>query len=145
MSVLTLFVLLGTVGVFGIRTRTATVSAAGYSLSLQYPFTDRAGEPVHWVLTVHREGGFPDTVDVGLTQSYLDTLDLNDIQPQSSDSKTVGPYVVWTFTRPAGEDLRISIDAQIQLNAHFGAEGTVAVFEEDKPVASLRFRTWTAP
>ena len=66
-----LIVLAGAVGLFGIRTRTVTASSAGYTMALQYPATDRADQPVHWLLTLKHAGGFSGPVDVAITQSYL--------------------------------------------------------------------------
>ena len=52
-----LIVLAGAVGLFGIRTRTVTATGGGYTMTLEYPWTDRSDQPAHWVLTVERPGG----------------------------------------------------------------------------------------
>jgi hypothetical protein len=142
--VLAAFVLAGAVGLFGIRTRTVSASGGGYQMSLDYPWTDRPGQPIHWVLTVRRDGGFTDDVHVGITQAWFDLLDLNDIEPQPSASHSDGRFVVWTFDPPAGDVLRVSIDALIQLNTHFGSGAEVAVMEGGRPVVSVHYRTWVA-
>jgi hypothetical protein len=139
------FVLAGSIGAFGIRTGTVTGSGGGYDLSLAYPLTDRSSMPIHWVLTVRRPGGFGKSVDVGLTRSYLDLLDINDIEPEPSGSRDVGDMVVWTFDPPVGDTLVVSLDGQIQMNTLFGSGATVSVLEGQRPVASLHYRTWTAP
>jgi len=139
------FVLCGVFGLFGIRTRTVTGAGGGYRLTLSYPFTDRSDQPIHWVLSVRHPGGFSGPVNVGLTQSYLDLLDMNDIEPQPSSAKSVGSFVQWTFDPPQGEVLTVSIDGNIQLDAHFGAPATVAVLQHGSPVAELHYRTWVAP
>ena len=143
--VLAAFVALGAFGLFGIRTKTVTASGGGYDLSLDYPWTERSGQPLHWVLTIHRAGGFPDKVNVAIEQSYLDLIDLNDIQPDPESTTTRGNFVVWTYDPPPGDFLRISIDAIIQTNAHFGAGAVVAILEDGRPVVSLRYHTWVAP
>lgn len=146
LGVLTVIVLAGAVGLFGIRTRTVSASGGGYSMSLQYPSTDRADEPVRWVLTLVHPGGFTGSVDVAVTQSYLDMLDVNAIQPEPSSSRNDGGFVVWTFDPPAGNRLRVLLDANIQLNAHLGAGAVVSVLDEHgHPVVSVRYRTWVAP
>jgi hypothetical protein len=145
LGILSAFVLCGAIGLFGIRTRTTTATGGGFALTLSYPFTDRSDQPIHWVLLVRHAGGFTGPIDVGITQSYLDLLDFNDIEPAPSDARTDGSFVVWTFSPPRGNVLRISIDAQISLNAHFGAGATVAVFEGGTPVVKLPYRTWVAP
>ena len=63
----------------------------------------------------------------------------------ASAARNVGGMVVWTFDPPAGDTLVVSMDGLIQMNAHFGAAAVVSVFEGDRPVASLHYRTWTAP
>jgi len=143
-GILAAFVLAGAAGLFGIRTRTVSASAGGYDLSVEYPAADRPGQPIHWVVTLHRPGGFGGPVDIGVTQSYLDILDMNDVEPAPSGSMTSGEFVVWTFDKPEGETLRVSVDALIQLNTHFGAENTVAVLDHMLPVVQVHYRTWVA-
>jgi hypothetical protein len=142
---LTTFVVLGALGFFGIRTRVASASGGGYNLSVAYPHTDRPGEPIHWVISVTRSAGFEEPIDIGITQSYFDLLDINDIQPSPTASLTNGRFLVWTFDPPAGAVLRVTIDALIQLNTHFGSEAVVAVLEGGHPVVSVNYRTWVAP
>jgi hypothetical protein len=84
-------------------------------------------------------------VDIGISQSYLDLLDVNDIEPSPSSSHDDGRFVVWTFDPPANGPLRVSLDGNIQLNAHFGAGADVAVLEGGRPVLSMHYRTWVAP
>lgn len=142
---LSLIVLAGALGFFGIRTRTVTAVANGYSMRLDYPWTERAGEPIHWVLTLHHDGGFSGPVDIGITQTYLDLLDLNAINPEPSASRNVGDSVVWTFDRPDGDVMRVQIDAFVQLNAHLGADADVFVLEDGARVVKVHYRTWVAP
>ena len=114
-------------------------------MRLEYPWTDRSGEPIHWTLSVRRDGGFSGPINVGITQSYLDLLDVNAINPQPSASHSDGANVIWTFDPPNGSTLRVQIDAFIQLNAHLGASADVAIFEEGEPVVGVHYRTWVAP
>ncbi len=144
-GVLAAIVLAGALGFFGIRTRTATAVANGYSLRLDYPWTERAGEPIHWVLTLHREGGFSGPVSIGITQTYLDLLDLNAINPEPSSSRNGGDAVVWTFAPPDGDVLRVQIDAFVQLNAHLGADADVFVLQDGARAVNVDYRTWVAP
>ncbi|MFN2543725.1 MAG: hypothetical protein ABR600_04015 [Actinomycetota bacterium] len=143
--ILAVFVALGLSGTLGIRTKTVSAIGSGYEMSLQYPANERSAQTVHWELFLRHPGGFDGKVDVGITQSYLDLLDYNDVEPQPSASRTSGPYVVWTFDPPDGDVLRVSLDAFIQANAHFGAGAEVAVFEGGVPVVSVHYRTWVAP
>ena len=132
-------------GLFGIRTRTVTATSGGYSLAVAYPWTDRSDQPVHWAISVRRARGFNGKVNVAVLQSYLDLIDLNDIEPSPVSTTTRGRFVVWTYAPPPGDVLRITVDANIQLNAHFGAGNEVAVMEGGRPVVSVKYRTWVAP
>lgn len=145
LATIALFALVGALGFLGIRTRTATGGGGGYTMRLEYPWTDRSDQPIHWVLTVAHPGGFSGPVDIGITQSYLDLLDVNDIEPAPSATHSSPPFVVWTFDPPAGDVLTVSLDANIQLNAHFGAAAEVAVLEGGRIMASVHYRTWVAP
>jgi hypothetical protein len=145
LAVVALIVLSGAVGLFGVRTRTVTASGGGYTMSLEYPATDRSAQPAHLVLSVQRAGGFSGPVQIGITQSYLDLLDLNAIEPEPSASKNVGGFVVWTFGPPEGDVMRVLLDANIQLDAHFGARAQVAVFDHGYPAVHVNYRTWVAP
>jgi hypothetical protein len=145
LAFLAAFVGLGAFGLFGIKTSTLSASGGGYEMTLQYPSHDRPGQPIRWILSVRRPLGFIGPVNVAITQTWFDLLDLNDIEPQPSGTRSQGPFVVWTFDPPAGDVLRVSIDALIQLNTHFGSEATVAVLEGGRPVVSVRYRTWVAP
>ena len=138
-------VALGASSLLGIRTKTVSGHGHGYSITLQYPANERSDQPVHWILAVRRAGGFSGPVDIGITQGYLDLLDLNDIEPSPSSTHTNGPFVVWSFDPPATDVLRVSIDANVQLNAHFGSGAEVAVLEGGRPMTSVRYRTWVAP
>jgi hypothetical protein len=135
----------GAIGLMGIRSRSVAGQAAGYSMALTYPYTERSSQPIRWILTVRHAGGFAGDVDVAIEQSYLDLLDLNDIQPAPSDSRTQGSLVVWTFTKPTGDVLRVTIDAIIQANAHLGAGGRVSLMRGTTPLLTLSYRTWVAP
>lgn len=145
LALIAAFVLLGAVGLFGIRTRTVSAVGGGYAVTLAYPATDRSDQPIHWELSVRRAGGFSGPVHVGVSQSYLDLLDLNGIEPQPTESHTDGPFVVWTFDPPDGDVLRVTLDANIQVNAHFGEGAVVAILEGGTPVVSVKYRTWVAP
>ena len=139
------FVAVGAWGMFGIRTRTVAAAGGGYRLIATYTAADRAQLPVRLNFTVQRPGGFAGPVDVGITQSYLNVLDLNDIEPQPSGSHSAGDLLVWTFDRPAGDTLHVTVDAIIEENAQFGRSAVVAVVEGAIPLVQVSFRTWVAP
>jgi hypothetical protein len=142
---LSLFVLLGAVGVFGIRTRTVSNAAAGYRLTVTYPATERAQMPVRLSAVVGHDGGFTDPIDIGLTAEYMNLLDYNDIEPQPSKSVNAGDLIVWTFEPPVGDTLRVTLDAIIEANTRFGGPARLVVFSGGVPVVSVSFRTWVAP
>src|SRR5436309_3162195 len=93
LTFIALVVLAGAVGLLGIRTRTVTATGGGYRMSLEYPWTDRSDQPVHWMLTLDHAGGFSGPVEVAITQSYLDLLDINAIEPEPTGSRSEGKFV----------------------------------------------------
>ncbi|HJP66413.1 MAG TPA: hypothetical protein VKA30_08935 [Actinomycetota bacterium] len=145
LGLLALFVLLGAVGVFGIRTRTVSAAGNGYRLTLTYPATDRPQQPVRLTAVIAHDGGFAKPIEVGLTQEYLNLLDLNDIEPAPSASHNAGDLVIWEFDPPAGDTLVVTIDAIIEANARFGLPATLSVFDQGALAATVSFRTWVAP
>jgi hypothetical protein len=145
LGVLTAFVLLGAIGVFGVRTNSVSNAAAGYRLTVTYPAADRAQMPIRLTAVVDHDGGFSDPVQIGLTAEYMNLLDFNDIEPQPSASHNAGDLVIWTFDPPAGETLRVTLDAIVEANARFGGPAELVVLSGGVPVVNVSFRTWVAP
>jgi len=140
------FVLAGLAGVFGTKTGSVAAERGGYSLHLDYAATGRRGVPVEWRLSIRRAGGFGGPVKVAVPIDYLDRLDINDIQPAPSQSTTSGDDVVWSFDAPLGDELTVSLDAEVDPAAPGGSvHGSASVLESDRPVATVDYTTRVMP
>jgi hypothetical protein len=144
-ALLALFVGIALFGGFGYRTGTISTSGGGFRLDLRYPAIARPGQSVQWILSIHRDGGLPESVQVATTVRYLDTFDFNDIEPSPDAATTDATDVTWTFTAPPGEDMTIFIDALVATQVWRGADARTSVVEDGVPVATLAYATRIAP
>ncbi len=92
-----LFLLLGALGVYGVRTKTATAAGGGYELSVDFASISRPGLATPWAFEVRRPGGFPDGVTVAVTSSYFDVFDENGLGPAPAEETTDGDLTIWRF------------------------------------------------
>ena len=145
LAVLACFVALGLIGVLGVHTSSADTRANGYSVSLDYPRTARAGLDVAWQATVTRERGFTGPVELAVTADYFDIYETQGFFPEPDSQTRDGATLYLTFTTPPGDTLVVSYDAYIQPSSQVGRDGTLAVREDGREVASVDFDTWLAP
>ncbi len=144
-ALLMIFVGIALFGGFGYRTGSASASGGGYRLELRYPAMGRAGQSVQWILSIHRDGGLPESVRVSTSVGYFDTFDFNDMEPQPDSATTDARDVIWTFVAPAGDDMTITIDALVATQAWRGASAQTSVLEDGNPVATITYTTGIAP
>ena len=114
MAALGIFLALGALGFYGVRTRTTTASGGGYELSVRYASVSRPGLATPWSFEVTRPGGFPDGLTVAVTSSYFDAFDENGLGPAPVEESTDGELTIWRFGPSAGDTLSVSFDARIE-------------------------------
>jgi hypothetical protein len=142
------FLLAGLLGVFGVRSRTVTASADGYTLTVTYASAARPGLAAPWTVEVTKEGGFDKkTVKVSTTGSYFAMFDENSLDPDPSASTTEGEDIVWEFDAPEGDTLTIDFDARIgpSVQSLWPPEAVTAVLEGQRRVVEVRYRTRVWP
>ena len=145
-TMLALFVAAAVLGWFGLRTRTVRTTAGTVSVELQYASISRRGITTPWQLTVHRDGGLPEQVDVAVSLAYLDALQTQRVSPDPSRSTTTGDTEVWTFSTSGTDTLVVALDADTDPQTAPGRHrGSVTVRAGDQPVATLRFMTMVVP
>ena len=145
-TVLTLFVLAGLVGVFGVRESTVHGSGGGYDVSVHHASVARAGSDVPWRVTIRREDGFDSAVTLALTADYLRIYEHQGWFPEPTDQTRDGEWLYLTFAAPQGPELVIDLDAYVQPNAPVGAGGEVSVVDADGAlVAVTKFSTRLVP
>ena len=142
-----LFLLLGALGVYGVRTKTSTAAGGGYELSVDYASISRPGLATPWAFEVRRPGGFPDGVTVAVTSSYFDVFDENGLGPAPAEETTDGDLTIWRFGPTTSDTLSVSFDARIEPGVQLTtAKGELSVLGAgDQPVVTVAFKTFVMP
>jgi hypothetical protein len=144
-TVLCLVVVAASIGALGGHTSTATGSGGGYRMTLDYPGVERAGIDTFWELTVVHPGGFSGPVTVAVTGDYFDLFETQGFYPTPSATTRDAKNMYMTFTKPAGDTLKVMFDAYIQPYSVFGKKATVSVVKNGVPLASISYHTWLIP
>ena len=148
-TLLVVFLALGLLGVFGVRSGSKDAAAGRYQVHLDYARSSRPGLTTPFSFEVTRTGGFPDgrPIRIAVSTKYLETLQLDGIQPEPSSSTGGDKTLVWEFDPPSGDTLSVSVDGHVDPSASPGRRhGTLSVLgDDDRPVASVHFMTWVVP
>src|SRR5690349_4543664 len=79
---LVLVVVAALAGAFGVHARTASASGGGYHLDVRYSSTARPGITVPFEVQVTRDGGFSGPVQLAVSDSYVDALQVGSLLPE---------------------------------------------------------------
>ena len=140
------FLLLGLLGVLGVRSGRVTASGGGYELEVVYPRVARPGLAVPWTVTVRRPGGFDGPVTLATTSEYLDVFDSANLDPEPESATRDGQRALWEFTPPRdGDTLEVSLDTRVGPHVQWGKSAVTAVLRDDAPVVQVRYRTYVLP
>jgi hypothetical protein len=143
---LTIVVVAGALGVFGVHTRSVTRSNAGWTLTLTYPQVARAGLDVEWRARLHHPGGVHNGVTLAITADYLDIFDGASFIPQPDSETSDGRFVYLRYDSPPGSsDFQVTLDAYIQPASQQGKRAEVIAYVNSAPVARTRIHTWLFP
>lgn len=145
MTALAAFLLAGALGAFGVRTTTATASAQGWTLTVEYAAVTRPGLATPFAFQVTRVEGFDGPVTVAVPGAYLDHFDENGLDPDPLGSTATPDQIEWEFEAPDGDTLAVSYDARWEPASQESADGAVAVLVDGEPVVSVPFRTRVWP
>lgn len=118
-AALSLFLLFGALGVYGVRTRTRSATGGGYELSLTYATVSRPGLATPFSFEVRRQGGFPQGLTVAALSSYFDVYDENGFSPTPEEETADGERTIWTFGPSTADILTIALDARIEPGVQF--------------------------
>ncbi len=145
-SLLVVFLLLGVVGFFGVRSARVAASGGGYDLAVDYARVTRPGLAAPWKVTIRHPGGFDGSVKLSATSHYLTMFDQNNLEPEPQSTTTDGERVIWEFDVPEGSDtLEISLDASTSPNARWRFSGLTAVLEDEAAVVHVQYTTMVMP
>jgi hypothetical protein len=146
--VLAVFLALGALGFYGVRTTTTSATADGYELSVRYARVSRPGLATPWSVEVRRAGGFPDGLTLAVTSSYFDAFDENGLGPTPVDERTDEERTIWRFAPSTAETMSVSFDARIEPGVQLSTvkgELSVLAGPDGPPAVSVSFRTFVMP
>lgn len=146
-----LFLALGALGFYGVRTRTDSASAGGYEVSVHYASVSRPGLATPWSVEVSRPGGFPDGLTLAVMSSYFDAFDENGLDPAPVEETSDGERTFWRFGPSDADTIAVSFDARIEPGVQATrVKGRVEVLDgppgpSSASVVALEFGTWVMP
>jgi len=133
------------VDLLGPDERHRTTSGGGFDLDVEYPSITRPALASVFRITVEREGGFDEPVQVAVSRTYLEAWDLNGILPAPAAETAEGRWIIWEFDPPPGDVLTVTYEARIEPGEQDDVPGHVAVMVEEEPVATVDFVTRVRP
>ena len=146
LTALFVFIGLGLASRMGVRSATGGASAEGYSMRVTYAAATRPGLDTPFTIELRHPGGFKDDVTLAVRTRYLDMFDKNGgLDPDPSQSSSDDDFVYWTFDPPAGDVMRVSLDAIMAPGQQWGEPGAVRLVQDGKSLVEVRFRTWVMP
>lgn len=147
-SLVGLVVLLGTIGLLGVRTGVVSVTEGGYTMDVLRAVVTRPGLATPFFVEVRTEDGssLPETVTLQLDADYLGIFDLNGLQPTPSTTFNRDSSTWWTFEVPPGQtSLRVDMDARLEPAVQWASRGSVTLHSDGESVATAEFTTWVMP
>ena len=145
---LALFLALGALNVYGVRTTDAVAVANGYELRVRYAKVSRGGLATPWSAEVTRTGGFVgDTVTLATTASYFDIFDENGLDPEPTESVSDGERILWSFAVPADSNtFTVSFDARVEPAVQLEtAQATTSILVAGVAAVSVDYKTFVMP
>lgn len=143
--VLTLFVLAGAVGLFGVKTRTSSAAAQGYTLSVEHAWISRAGLDTPWQVMVHHPGGFDSPITLATDVTYFSMFESQGFVPEPDSETTSGTDLYQEFAPPPGDTLTVEFDAYIQPAAQRGRSAQTSLIIDGEKIATVSYRTRLVP
>jgi hypothetical protein len=147
-SLVGLVVLLGSIGLLGVRTGQVSADGSRYRLEVTRAIVTRPGLATPFRVDVFAEGGssLPETVTLVLDADYLAIFDFNGLQPTPSTTFSRGQSTWWTFEVPPGQtSLRVDMDARLEPAVQWAREGSVSLEVDGERVATAEFTTLVMP
>ena len=146
-GVLVLIVAAAAFDLLGPRTGEASAQGAGYTMSMVFPQIARAGEPAPLRITLKADGGFGDTVQLRICDTWFDHLDFQSWYPNPSAETSTPGWVIYEFDPPPeGSAMQIRLDARVAPGQLAGRDHCeVSVLEDDRPQVTASFTTWRVP
>lgn len=144
---LTAFLALGLLDVFGTRTMETSATGGGWELSVTYPRVTRPGLSARVSIEIRRPGGFDVPVVLAVESSYFDAFDESSVEPEPVESTSDSSRSLWTFAAPTtGDTLVVDVNGRIQPGFQLRhVSGRASVLVADHPAVSARWKTFLTP
>jgi hypothetical protein len=147
-SLVGLVVLLGSIGLLGVRTGRVSADGPGYTLEVTRAIVSRPGLATPFRVDVFAENGadLPETVTLVVDADYLAIFDFNGLQPTPSATFSQGRSTWWTFDVPPGQSsLRVDMDARLEPAVQWARRGSVTLEVDGDRVVTAEFTTLVMP
>lgn len=141
-------VVLGLVGILGVRTGTARNSANGYTISVTHASVTRAGLATPFSVAVASDDGspLPAEITTRIDAGYLEMFDENGLDPTPTSSYQTREWTWWTFEVPEGHrDFEVSFDARLEPAVQWGRAGSATLELAGDRVVTAEFTTRVIP
>jgi hypothetical protein len=147
-SLVGVVVLLGSIGLLGVRAGQVSAEGSGYRLEVTRAIVTRPGLATPFRIDVFAGDGsdLPETVTLVVDADYLAIFDFNGLQPTPSSTFSRGRSTWWTFDVPPGQSsLRVDMDARLEPAVQWARQGSVALELDGERVATADFTTLVMP
>ncbi|MCW2784392.1 MAG: hypothetical protein JWP74_909 [Marmoricola sp.] len=135
-------------GVLGEHTGSVSRTSGGYTLTLEYPSTGRAGLDARWRVHLSHPGGFGKELTLAVTGDYFDIFESQGFFPEPSAETRDGKVLYMTFDAPTGNTFELDYDAYIQPASQQGHQGHLALLragDGSPEVVGLDYTTRLVP
>jgi hypothetical protein len=140
-----LFLGLGAINVFGVRSDKVSASGGGFDLTVTYAAMSRPGLATPWEVEVRHRGGFDGPITIATTGDYMEMFDENGLDPDPSSSTATEDLIIWEFEPPDGETLTVSFDARLEPAVQRGRSGETSVLVGGRSVVRVGYTTRVMP
>lgn len=146
LTLLLVLVLAGLSGLLGVRSAEQTATGSGYTLTVEYPSTARAGLDVPLQVTVERPSGLDPRLTLAISGEYLDAFETQAFHPEPAESRRDEELLYLTFDTAEGETFTVDYDAYVQPDRQQGLSATVTLLDRNRlPLASVDITTVLLP
>jgi hypothetical protein len=143
--ILAALITLGATSLLGAKTDSVSATAGEYRLTVFYPSITRPGLAIRWIAVVQKFGGFDGPIQLATTSAYFNLFDFNNLDPTPSSATTTGTVSIWTFDQPAGEVMRVTMDARLEPARQHGSRATTSLLVGGVTELSVNYQTRVMP
>lgn len=139
-------VVLGLLGMFGPRERTASEEGSGYGLEVTYGSVTRSGQPVPLEITVTSPEPFDGPIEIAFDPSVFERMDFQNWYPNPDTETRTSDELSYEFEPPDGDRFEVHLDARVSPGLGVGSEDYwVGVVVGGREVVRVDYTVWVAP